>query len=101
MKTKDLSKKERKVIRFWLREISFLIGACTFFILVFALTPSEITEKHFTTENFKNLVFLLLIVIVCLKEFKSQKVSADFYKIVWLIVGFYFGGSMLESTISQ
>lgn len=87
-------------MKFWLREITFLILGFGFFILIFALVPPEITNAHLTTENFKNLVFFILIGVACLKEYKGQKVSGDFYKIVWIIVGFYFGGVGIANTQS-
>ncbi len=71
-----------------------------FAILVFALIPADITNTHFTTENFKNFVFLMLIAVACIKEYKGTRVSGDFYKIIWIIVGFYFGGVGIVSTQS-
>jgi len=75
----------------WFREGALMIIAIALFVLVIATSPAQIMMNLFTTENFKNLIYILFILVVCIKEYKGQEASENFWRIIWIVTAFYFG----------
>ncbi len=99
MKEKKESAEDYMTLRVWIREVSWFIIAVALFIFAFTLAPAEVIREHFSTENFKNAVYFLLVIVVCIKEYKRQKSSENMWRLIFMITGFYFGVTVGESDI--
>ena len=87
------------MLRIWMRESAYFIAEVSLFIAAITLAPADVINQHFTTENFKNAIYFLMVLVVCIKEYKTQKSSENMWRLIFMITGFYFGISVTDTMI--
>ena len=53
----------------------------------------KFVESILTLDHFRNLVMLMMITVVSVKEYKSQAIDEKYMSMVTFALGYYFGTS--------